>query len=136
MLLNDPPTGETVVRVADAATNARQAAVRGYNTKFTPVKLVVVSDFTGNGIEEYAVLGRNPDTGQVTAELRDGTSCEAVSRVWFNKDCTPLDMVTIADINANGAEELVMLGRCGTEGQLRAYVKDAETGAFLRRLDF
>jgi hypothetical protein len=110
--------------------------VRGYSTKFTPIKLVVVSDLTGNGIEDYAVLGRNPDTSQVTAEIREGRNSELVSRVWFNKDCLPLDLVTIADINGNGAEELVMLGRCGTEGPLRAYVKDAETGAFLRRLDF
>jgi hypothetical protein len=31
---------------------------------------------------------------------------------------------------------LVMLGRCGTEAQLRAFVVDAKTGGFLRRLDF
>jgi hypothetical protein len=77
MLLKDAATGETAVRVADAATNARQAVVRDYSTKFTPIKRVAVSDLTGNGIEEFAVLGRNPDTSQVTAEIREGPQLRA-----------------------------------------------------------
>ncbi len=45
-------------------------------------------------------------------------------------------MVSIADINANGAEELVLLERCGAEGTLYAVVKDAWTGERLNILGF
>jgi hypothetical protein len=45
--------------------------------------------------------------------------------MWSDPGCTPLDLVSIADVNRNGAAELVMLGHCGTSGQLRAFVMDA-----------
>ncbi len=134
MLLRDPITGKILVRIANARTNVTAATVRGYNSSFAPVKLVQVADINGNGLDEYALLARNPDTGQVTAELRDGDG--GVSRMWFSSECTPLDLETIDDINDNGAQELVMLGRCGVEGTLRATVKDAKTGETLNRMSF
>lgn len=136
LLLHEPATGKTLVRVTDAATNAQLAMVRGFNPGFDPVKLVAVSDLNGNGAEEYALLARDPDTGQVHAKVLDGASSELISTLWFSKDCVPLDMVSVADINANGAEELVMLGRCGAEAQLKAVVKDARTAEALNRIAF
>ncbi len=134
MLLHDAATGKILVRVANARTNVTAATVRGYNPSFAPVKLVQVADINGNGLDEYALLARNSGTGQVTAEVRDGAG--GVSRMWFGSECTPLDLTTIADINDNGAEELVMLGRCGTDGSLKAVVKDAKTGETLNRMSF
>ncbi len=136
LLLHEPATGTTLVRVTDATTNAQLAMVRGYNPSFDPVKLAAVSDLNGNGAEEYALLARNPDTGQVHARVHDGATSELISTLWFSKDCTPLDLVSITDINANGAEEVVMLGRCGTDAQLKAVVKDARTAETLNRLYF
>ncbi len=134
MLLHDPATGTTLVRVADAASNKTAAAVRGYNPNHVSVKLAQVADFNGNGLKEYALLARNPDTGQVTADVRDASG--AVSRMSFSSECIPIDLATIADINDNGAQELVMLGRCGPDGALKAVVKDAKTGETLNQLTF
>ncbi len=134
MLLRDADTGKILVRVSDARTNVTAATVRGYHASFVPVKLAQVPDINGNGLEEYALLARNPETGQVTAEVRDGSG--GVSRMWFSSECTPLDFATVADINGNGADELVMLGRCGTDGTLKAVVKDAKSGETLRRMAF
>ena len=136
MLLRDPNTGETVVWVADAATNKGLARVTGFHKRFVPTKLVALSDLTGDRIEDYGLLGRDPETTQVMVEVRNGRNSALVKRIWFNKDCTPLDMVSIADINANGADELVMLGRCGTARSLRAFIKDAKTAVLLNRLYF
>ncbi len=136
LLLHEPASGKTLVRITDAATDAIQATLRGYNPDFDPMKLAVLADMNGNGAEEYAVLARNPDTGQVHAKIRDGVSNEAINTVWFDKACTPLDLVSIADINANGAEELVLLERCGAEGTLYAVVKDAGTGERLNIMRF
>ncbi len=99
------------------------------------MKLAVLADLNGNGAEEYALLARNPDTGQVHAKVRDGVSAEAINTVWFSKDCTPLDLASIADINANGAGELVLLERCA-DGELKAVVTDAGTGETLNTLRF
>ncbi len=86
LLLHEPATGKTLVRITDAATDAIQATLRGYNPDFDPMKLAVLADMNGNGAEEYAVLARNPDTGQVHAKIRDGVSNEAINTVWFDKD--------------------------------------------------
>ncbi len=99
------------------------------------MKLVAVADLNGNGADEAALLARNPDTAQVTVEVRDGRSSKRISRLWFNEECMPLDLAAIADINANGTEEVVMLGRCA-DGKLKAVVKDAGTGERLNVLGF
>ncbi|WP_157640021.1 choice-of-anchor Q domain-containing protein [Lamprocystis purpurea] len=136
LLLRNPMTGETPVWVADALTNALLAKVVGYRKDFTPETWVAVSDLTRNGVEEFALLARNTATSEVTAEIRDGANSSLVRRIQFKREFTPLDLVSIGDVNGNGAAELVMLGRCGTEAQLRAFVVDAKTGASLRQLDF
>ncbi len=132
MLLRDPATGKVLVRVANARSNVTAATVRGYNPSFAPAKLAKLSDLNDNGLDDYALLARKPGTGELTAEVRDGAG--GVSRMWFSSECTPLDFATIPDINANGAEELVMLGRC--DGTLKAIVKDAKTGVTLRQTPF
>jgi len=136
LLWRNPAAGATQVRVVDAATGRLLAALAGFNQDFTPIKLAVIADVTGNGIEDYAVLGRKPDTGQVSATIQDGATGQWVSRIWYNKECTPLDLASIADLNGNGAPELVMLGRCGPDGQLRAVINDTKSGQVLRRLSF
>ncbi|WP_295577818.1 hypothetical protein [uncultured Lamprocystis sp.] len=117
--------GTTQVWVVDAATNRRLASLAVFNQSVTPLKLAVVADVTGNRVEEYAVLGRTAPTGQATVTVVDGAIGQRVSRMWSDPGCTPLDLVSIADVNRNGAAELVMLGHCGTSGQLRAFVMDA-----------
>jgi hypothetical protein len=136
MLLRDPRSGRGVVWVADAKTNARIATISGFNPTITPIKLVVVADLDRNRIEEFALLGLNTRNGEVTAEIRDGARSALVSRIRFGRSCIPLDMATINDVNGNGSEELVILGRCEAEGSLTAFVRDAKNGEFVRRIDF
>ncbi len=130
------PDGTPEVRVMDAATSEQLASLNGFNKGFTPLQLVVLADVNGNGVEDYAVLSREPGTHQVSVSLKDGATGQPVNRFSIDKACDPLDMVRIADLNGNGAEELVVLGRCGTNGPLRAFVKDAKTGQLLNRVDF
>jgi hypothetical protein len=136
LLWRNPGAGATQVWVVDAATNRRLASLAVFNQSVTPLKLAVVADVTGNRVEEYAVLGRTTETGQATVTVLDGATGQRVSRMWYDPGCTPLDLVSIADLNGNGAAELVMLGRCGPDGELRAFVKDAKTTQALNRLNF
>lgn len=135
MLLRKTDSGETLVWVADAKTNAPIAAIGGFNPGATPVRLVVLHDLSGDGVEEYALLGRDGTSGQVITEIRDGAQGRLLNRIWMNQACSPLDMVAVDDVNGNNADELVLLGRCGTGGTLVGVVRDALSGEFLRRLD-
>jgi|UPI000360F8E4 Tol biopolymer transport system component len=136
LLWRDPAAGDTRVWVVDAATNQRVASLAGFGQGYDPLKLAVVADLDGNGVDDYAVLGRNPATGQVAVFVQEGATNRWLNRFWYDKGCTPLDLASIADIDHNGAAELVMLGRCGADGQLRAVVTDARTGQVLNRLTF
>jgi len=136
LLWRDPAAGDTRVWVVDAATNQRVASLAGFGQGYDPLKLAVVADLNGNGVDDYAVLGRNAATGQVAVSVQEGATNRWLNRFWYDKACTPLDLASIADIDHNGAAELVMLGRCGADGQLRAVVTDARTGQVLNRLTF
>jgi hypothetical protein len=136
MLWQDPAAQTTHVWVVDAGTQQRLASLGKFRQGTDPLKLVLVADLTGNRVEDYAVLGRNPLTGDVTVTVLDGATGQWLNRISYNPDCTPLDLASIADTNGNGAADLVMLGRCGANGTLRAFVKDAKTGALLQRLNF
>jgi len=136
LLWRDPAAGDTHVWVVDAATNQRVASLAGFGEGYDPLKLAVVADLDGNGVDDYAVLGRKTATGQVAVSVQEGATGRWLNRFWYDKGCTPLDLASIADTNHNGAAELVMLGRCGADGQLQAVVTDARTGQVLNRLTF
>jgi len=136
MLWQDPAAQTTHVWVVDAGTQQRLASLAKFRQGADSLKLVVVDDLTGNRVEDYAVLGRNPLTGDVTVTVLDGATGQWLNRISYNPDCTPLDLASIADTNGNGAADLVMLGRCGADRTLRAFVKDAKTGTLLQRLNF
>ncbi|WP_157640283.1 choice-of-anchor Q domain-containing protein [Lamprocystis purpurea] len=136
MLWRPAAADATQVWVVNAVTNQRVATLAAFNPEYDPLKLVVVDDMNGNGAQEYAVLGRKPATGQVNTTVLDGATGRWLNQIWYDRACAPLDLVSIADLNGNGAAELVMLGRCGTAKVLRAIVKDSKTGQVLNRLDF
>ncbi len=50
-----------------------------------------------------------PDTSYSSTGSRC-SPCVGVSRTWFGSEYIPIDLTTIADINANGAKDLTMLG--------------------------
>ncbi len=136
MLYRDPATGKTRIWVADAKSNARITHFTASSKDFEPVKLAVVADVTGDGIEEYAVLGREPNTLEVRTEVRDGATGAPVQVLYFGTSFEPLDMVAMADLNGNGTEELVILQRRYSDGLLRTVIRDAQTGELLNRVGF
>jgi hypothetical protein len=50
--------------------------------------------------------------------------------------CNSQDIATCADINGNGSEELVLLGKRASDGKLKATVKDAKTGELIGVVNF
>lgn len=123
------------VMIYDAMSGERVSVVN-FNAGFTPLKLVVIPDFSGNGEPELAVLGLNEQTGESKAEVRDADTGEFLNNVWWSQDYPALDMVTIPDVNNNGSDELVAVGKRESDGKIQVFVKDAETNQLIRTVGF
>ncbi|WP_295584033.1 right-handed parallel beta-helix repeat-containing protein [uncultured Lamprocystis sp.] len=146
-VVNRDADGRDLVSVRDAASGFLVSTFDG--TSFGRLVDVAVMPDQGDG-SSLVLLGSFADANLDTVSYSVNATSQAVRSGdgigWFAlspsarpvgmKECTPLDLVSIGDVNGNGAAELVMLGRCGAEAQLRAFVVDAKTGASLRRLDF
>ena len=124
-------TGSVKAEVRDSKTGKIIKNV-WYDKNYRPIKMVAVPDIDGGGAEELAVLGRFESKNRLRATLKDSETADVVSNVGFNKDSTAHDFAVIDDINGNTASELVMLGT--RDGKLRADIKDAETGKFIRSI--
>ncbi len=143
--LNGNPAPEAaVLRTKDNQVNvlikdtqtARKVSSLGFDANYPPIKMAIVSDLNGNGSEEIVILGRRFNGGNQKAWVKDGKTNASLSQVFFNKYFIGQDMDVGPDINGNGAQELVMLGRRGSDGKLRAFIKDARTGELIGRINF
>jgi hypothetical protein len=70
------PNGRITVDVRDGATQALTSRTNFLPVGFDPRGLEVLPDQSGNGVEELAVLGRNPQSGEVRIQIRDAATGE------------------------------------------------------------
>jgi len=123
------------VRNADDAVNVLFRDTRtgqslgsiGFDRNYPPKKLLTIADVNGNGSDEVVVFGRRFNGGSQKAQVKDSKTKTLISQVFFDKNYAAQDIVTCADMNGNGTEELVLLGR-RSDGKLKAIIKDAMTG--------
>ena len=91
--------------------------------------MAVIDDISGNGAPEIAVLGTRP-SGEVRVQVKDSLTGLGVNNIFYGAAYAGLDLAVIADSNANGADELAVLGRSAAGGvrvQVRDALDDAET---------
>nr|WP_242464359.1 SBBP repeat-containing protein [Thiococcus pfennigii] len=91
-----------------------------------------VGDLTGDGVAELATLRTKPDV--VNVAIHDPTTGLQVGGVGFAKNFSPLDLVSTADINGNGAFEVGVLARNPETGGQRVDLSDSLTKQFLTRI--
>lgn len=96
---------------------------------------VLIADLNGNGSEEVAVLRVHP-SGNVNVQIRDTLTRVRVNFVGFAVKYPPQELVAVADVNGNGADELVVFGRRFDGRNQKAVIKDSSTGNKLRDLWF
>jgi hypothetical protein len=70
------PNGRITVDVRDGATQALTSRTNFLPVGFDPRGLEVLPDQSGNGVEELAVLGRNPQSGEIRIQIRDAATGE------------------------------------------------------------
>jgi len=100
---------------------------RGYD----PQQMLTVPDFNGNGSDEMVVFGRSAD-GDQKAQVKDSATGKFIRALFYTDSATILDVAVIDDLNGNGSDDIAILARSTSSGQLRITVKDPKTGDLLR----
>jgi probable HAF family extracellular repeat protein len=96
-----------------------------------------IGDLNGNGSEEVAVLQKEPQhLGGIRVQIRDIETSAWVNFVGFANKYPPQALLTIPDLDGNGADELVVFGRHLDGLNQKAVTKDAKTGKQLSQLWF
>jgi hypothetical protein len=108
----------------------------GFDRNYPPIKLLTLADINGNGADEVVVFGQRFNGANQKAQIKDSKTRALIRLVFFDKNAPGQDIATCADINGNGSEELVMLGKRASDGKLRAIVKDAKTGERIGVVNF
>ena len=123
------------VMVRDTKTRQRLGSI-GFDRNYPPTHLLTLGDVNGNGADEVVVFGQRINGGNQKAQIKDSKTKALIKTVFFDKNFPGQDVATCADINGNGSEELVLLGKRDRDGKLRAMVKDAKTGALIGVVNF
>ena len=116
------------VQVQDAGTGAILDNVflgnQGFGKDF-----VAVSDTSGNGMPELGILSVLKGNEQVRMQLWDAMDATFQTNVWFGSVYQPQSLITMPDINANGAEEIVAIGVDPATQNVRVQVRDSASTA-------
>jgi len=126
--------GTVRVRIRDGVSGATLQDVY-FNSVYVPSNLVVMNDQNANGSAELAVLGVNV-TGGVAVQVKDSLTAGVVGTSYYGSTFSALDLVVVPDTDANGVDELAVLGEKLTGGVTQVQLRDAVTGAFVRNVYF
>jgi hypothetical protein len=126
-------TGAITVDVRDAATDALIKSITGWDSSYTPLAIEAINnDQSGNGKPEVSILGTRASDGVVRLQTRDAITGAFVSNVNFSKIYRPLGMLHVPDSDADGSEEIAVLGSRQDVGNLLVEVREvkaSEAGA-------
>ena len=117
--------GTRRVHVRDGITGALISDIGFGSDPF--VGMAVITDISGNGIPEIAVVGTRPD-GNVRAQIKDSLTAAFVNNVFYGTAYSAIDIAVIPDTNANSADELLVMGMSATGG-VRAQARDVLSDA-------
>ena len=123
------------VLLRDTLTDQHLGSI-GFDRNYPPQHLLTLGDVNGNGADEIVVFGQHRSRDNQKAQIKDSKTRQLIRRVFFDANTRAQDLATCPDINGNGSEELVLLGRTPFGSQLRAIVKDGRTGELLGRVTF
>ncbi|MFW2438602.1 MAG: S8 family peptidase [Arenicellales bacterium] len=128
--------GSVNVLVKDAGTDQLISRV-GFSSYLTTQKMLVVPDIGNDGTQGLGLMLRHPVSGKVKIEIRDVSSGQLSSELWYGNKELPLDAVVYPDINGNGFAEIGMLSRnIINQDRLLLRIKDASSGAHVKAVLF
>lgn len=135
-LISGLTNGAHSVRVTstDTAGNVGSSTVN-FTVNAEPILATSLADINANGKAETVVLLREYTSGNYFANIKDGSTKASIRSINFGATYLPKGLCSIADMNANGKEELAMLGKSST-GTVAVIIRDTVTGAALKNIPF
>ncbi len=95
----------------------------------------LIADQNGNGYPEIAILRKKPDDSVISVRLNDSQTREGFGALYFDRSLRELRLLPLADINGNGADELLVFGR-RANGAQKAQIKDSRSKSNIRSVFF
>jgi hypothetical protein len=127
-------TGEIVVSVKDAASNAFIGNVFFLNANWDPISAIVIPGFDANTGDEIGVLAVNRSTGQIVVMVKDMLSNTFIKNAFYlNSNWTPVSSVFVPNAAHAGPVVAVLASNNGT-GQIVTMLKDVSDNTFVRNL--
>ncbi|MGQ0622323.1 MAG: Ig-like domain-containing protein [Panacagrimonas sp.] len=129
-------TTRNEVQIADLGTGAALRNIVFLNRRAEPISLNRIMDLDGNAGPELVVLARDGRTGATVVEARDASTGHLIPTPRFSRRLQAVSLAIASDLNGNGAQELVVLGRESGNGRIRVEVGDLLTATVDRSFVF
>ncbi|MHC5112493.1 MAG: thrombospondin type 3 repeat-containing protein [Planctomycetota bacterium] len=127
-VLNDQPSGQVRVQVRDSATGTLTGNFF-YGQPYAPVAMRVVSDYSGNGVPEIAVMGSDA-TDAIRVQVKDAGTNTILDNVFLGTQGIGRDFLAVSDTSGNSVPELAILSVLKGNDQVRTQVWDAADSTF------
>ncbi len=128
-------TGAVRVQINDAFTGNKVKNVH-FSQNYLPYQMEVMPDMDSSGTPELALLCVSINTGDVRVHIKDSFTGLNVSKVYFTSSYTPYQFGILSDTNGNLIPDIGMLEVQEDTGEVRAVVRDASSGAWLKNVLF
>ena len=133
-LLANRPTGQIRVLVRDSLTGDLLNTIF-YGATYVALDMAVLPDTDSNNFAELAVLGRSL-AGGIRVQARDSSTDAETSTTFYGSNADPVDVQVLPDISGNGVPEIIVHARVTATNQVRAQIRDANTGAMFTQVFF
>ena len=130
---NKDPLKLDKVTIKDMSTG-RTLKNLWYGRDWDALQLELLYDINGNGSQEAAVLRTKND--RVNVLIRDSQTGAIVGNQGHSTGFHPVGMAVVPDLNNNGSEEIVVLGRQLQNAKVKATVKDSFNNNLIRSVFF
>lgn len=128
-------TGEVTATIRDGATDALLTSLN-FGSELLPQFFSRAPDINANGHDELVMLGRNPTTGAIDAQVRDSSTGALLTTASYATDFLPWLFTIVPDFNGSGGAELTVLGVRPSDGRVRAELRDSVSGASVGTVTF
>jgi hypothetical protein len=99
-------------------------------------RLARLGDVNGDGVDDFAVLVQRSNGRVVARIISTVGDNNLIGNVGFGQALVPVAVAGVPDQNGNGSPEVAMLGLGRTDARVQVLIRDAATGALIRRLNF
>lgn len=133
VLYIDIAVGVQTVKIRDPQTDTNLSTLT-FLTSFTPPHgLVGLNDLNGNAIPEIGVLFNDAVKNQPAVGIKDvKNNATLIKTILFLDNTYEPKIISVSpDSNANGADEITVLGINKTTGKAKSETRDSGTGALL-----